>query len=72
MKRNKFYLSYDIKITLKLHLRLRTKLDWSFCMQLCYGLMEKLNNVTYLKYVNHQWFIGFNTCYYISPGRDYI
>ena len=61
----RFYLSYDIKITLKFHFWRKNVLILSLSTQRCYGR----DNVS-RKPLNHKWFIDFIAWLYITLGGD--
>ena len=63
----RFYLSYDIKITLKSDFRRKNVIILSLCKQRCYGHQDVSS-----KSVNHQWFIDFIEWSYFTPRRDVI
>ena len=63
----RFYLSYDIEITLKSHLCRKNVMILSSCTQRCYGR----HNVS-RKSVNHWWFVDFIAWRYFTPRRDVI
>ena len=62
----RFYLSYDIKITLKTHFCPKTVIIVSLCTQRCYGR----HNVS-RKSVNRQWFIDFIAWRYCMEAYRY-
>ena len=66
-KNARFYLSYDIKITLKFHFWRKKVKVASLCTQRCYGR----RNVS-RKSVNHLWFIDFIAWRYFIPRRYVI
>ena len=63
----RFYLTYDIKITLKSHFCRKNIIILFLCTQRCYGR----HNVS-RKSINHQWFIDFIAWRYFTPRRGVI
>ena len=62
----RFYLLYDIKITLKSHFLRKQVIILLLCTQRRYG-----RHVSQ-KSVNHLWFIDFNAWCYFTPRRKVI
>ena len=60
----RFYLSYDIKNTLKSHFRRKDVIIF-IIMNCCYGL----HNFS-CKSINIQWFMDFNARGYSTPRRE--
>ena len=63
----RFYLSYDIKNTLKSHFWRKNVIMLSLCTERCYGR----HNVS-RKSINHERFIDFIAWRYFTPRRDVI
>ena len=63
----RFYLSYDIKNTLKSHFWLKNVIMLSICTQHCYG-----RHYVSRKSINHKWFTDFIAWRYFTPRGDVI
>ena len=63
----RFYLSYEIKITLKSHFLRTNIIILSLCTQYCYG-----PHFVSRKSINDYWFTDFIAWRYFTPRRDVI